>query len=536
MTITGSGGDYNQGGPMPPPPDVLDTHESRQMLRYGTQLTPDSLMNSLTMQQAISTKEDNRSGHYQSPPSRPTISMLVPLRVGLAPEPEVDDSWQLKYENLVKGLPENIQQRLEEGGTYFITGLDHLIEKAAQFEVWVENAGRPAPEGSTAARREELYRLLPYLVLQGGDKVGGELLSTLKETMSDLGANFPQYATMADTTSDFGELFNKYSALANKVLSGQATAEDLTTVRKMAEDISSKADLYATRNNSDATALLQPQLAAMAIVMRSLQSPIDVNPALLLGVGIGSIGLQGGKDGSGFIGNNVGTLLDSFSKDTLGSLVASNEAAKEVVKELATIYLVGVLTLSSLVSKYGVGPSTEEGKGLEASRHYDVQLFLLAALSSGIPELFADMLATAGQVPEKDRPQFTAALLLGTVLTAVLASNKDVDQQTHLLQSLNAFIKEPLTHLADAQQQAALEGERGSEGVYLQQGKAALDAGDVAGIMESFYGGLPSLGTTDDGLGKDIKDLRHTTDNIADLVQNGLENKQSQINTISNAV
>ena len=138
---------------------------------------------------------------YQSNSSRPSLPPAHTLRMGGA-ETQVEEnkSWIARREELIKELPEDIQNALslnrglprESQYSDFIA-LDEALATLAKALVFIESAGEPVVSKSRTEGNQNLNQQIPGYANDNYGKSANEVLDSIRDKMTTMGRNNPGY-------------------------------------------------------------------------------------------------------------------------------------------------------------------------------------------------------------------------------------------------------------------------------------------------------------------------------------------------------
>lgn len=536
MTVLGSDASYRSGGPQVPLQEDSAKTAAENFPARALLITKDSINDAAAKDMMLNTDEMKRSGHYQPQPPKPNLDMpLFKMRMGDVSQKPSDEALTSNRQTLINVMAEDAQTRLSEEEqrpldqrSFLYKGLGDLLTIAARILEGAKNAGQPLTEESVSLQRYQNFALLPYIGLLGATRNGEDVTSSLQENLQELGHNYPDFDALMQESGNFIQLMQSFSEVSEKALSGQATSADAEKMKELAAQLEQQIGNLEGRDIGGASGVFLPHLQAAHLVAQSFSDPTHAAPSTLMGQNIAQIGLQGESESSAAIGHTLSAGLDKGLFENLGG-------SPYVVKTLVTALLLGVAVTAALVSAKGLGSAPQnEDKEAEASKSFDTQITMHFVLKTGLFESMINGIANAAQVPDKDRAQFHAAVLLGVIATAVLVSGKNnEDKQAALASSLENFIQPSLEQLSQNQVSEEIDEDNAAKNIALQQSMQALTNGhfqEMVAICKSMLG--ESNGGSE-ALEKDLSTFLSTVSTFGESVQNGINAQNSKLPSVA---
>lgn len=146
---------------------------------------------------------------YNSNSSRPSLPPAHTIRMsGPERQTEESQSWVARREQLVKDLPEDIQEALitnkglsrEQQFADFIA-LDEALTMLAKALVIIESGGEPLLRETRAEQNQKLYQQIPTYAQENYSHTAYEILNGIRDKMADMGRNNPSYDDISYYTS-----------------------------------------------------------------------------------------------------------------------------------------------------------------------------------------------------------------------------------------------------------------------------------------------------------------------------------------------
>lgn len=539
MTILGSDASYKSGGPQIQLQEDAQKTADKLVNTRALLISKDSVNDPLAMQMMISTDENKKTSHFQSQASKPTLTPMAYVRLGLPPETPPNELWMARYEQLIQNLPEDARNRLGAENSrpfdqrnFLYTGLDNLLRMSAKLLVRLDYAAEPIPPNSAAADMYEIYSLTPYVQLKGANMNGNDMLNAYNKTLEFMGRNSPEFDPLNDEAMEFSEYLTRFSSIAERATTGQASKADIAQINTLASSIQDKVTLLQGRDQGGATSAFLPQYKTMQLVLNAFSAPTNISPAFVMSLGTSQIGLEGNTQSSGLIGN---ALSKSMNQTILGSGRTHAFTEDLIIKALLTTAGAGV----SFLSANGLGMSPEKGENeVSASKFNDLQIVLHMALSTGAFDTVTEQIASAIELSEKDKEYFKAKVFVALLLTTtILAGEGKTDRQAAIILTLEKFIKPYFQNMIAEADQKEIHDEEGNpaQAVLLQQSWTAFEAGNFEELASLIQEAMKELGGTDEAT-KDLDHFHAAAQQLAQGVQAGMQDKNTNLPDVAIAV
>lgn len=540
MTILGSDASYKSGGPQVPLQEETQKTATQLNATRSLLISKDTMNDPVAMQTMINTDEMKRTGHYQSQAPKPTLTPMGYVRLGMPPESPTDESWTDRYKELMLALPNDARARLQaenalpfEQRNYQYTGLDNLMKMAAKLLVFLNSAGEPPAPNSAVADRFEIYSLTPYVLMKFARENGEAMLKAFKRALQDQGRNTPDFDPLEEESDEFSKLLELFAAIVDRVIVGQASAEDLAQMHALAETLQEKISVMQGRDIGGASTAFLPYLKAIFLILDAFSTPLDAAPALKMSLKISQIGMEGSTKGSGLIGLELARVMDQ--------ILPKGEKANGITSDMILkALLICIGASSAFLGKNGLGKSPESGtKELEASRFFDVQITLHMLIKTGMLDAFADGVMQAAQIAEQNRLLFRAQLMLAALSAPVLiGSGGNHVKQAVLLSTLERFISPHFQIVMTAKDtgDAQTDESAQAQAVLLQQAWIAFTAGRFEELAAFLGSGMEIISGDSEGIIKDLSAFRDSSDQIAQGIQGGMHERSTNMPDVAIAV
>ncbi len=525
MTVLGSDASFRSGGPQPALPDDFANTAAQTMMAKSLLIAKDTINDPQAMLQMLSTKEQDKSGHYQPQAGKPVLPMMAFLRMDPLAEGPADESWTNRFDQLMEKLPEDAKARLKEEMKHafeekspLYLGLQRLIAMTAKALVWAEQAGKPILPGTPEAERYQNYAELPYLALLGAGAMNEEMLQGLRDLLDELGHNFIEYDPLNDALNDLVEMLGNFSEIAGRAVSGRATAEDSERLNNLASSIEEKIKVLQGRDQGGVSTLFLPYLKATRLVARAFSIPLAIAPQLILSVGVSQIGAEGEQGIE--MGGALGAIMDKGLIENLGGKGV-------LVGPLLKALLPALGTAVSLLRQYGLGPSPLKGeKELEANKLFDLQISAHLVLKTGLLETVADALAESVKVPEKQRMRFKALLLFGALAVMALIGGGEEEKQVKMVSTLEKYFVPLFQFLlkSEEESEAGAESDKNSVALkaLLQEAGAALEQGNYEDLVRIGWAGMAKMAGSESVIEKGMEEFKRSALNMAASIEGGV--------------
>lgn len=424
---------------------------------------------------------------YNTDSSRPTLKPLATDRT-LAGEDGVEDSaWKGPFEQLVNKLPSHIRARLlAEMGKPFdmrksdYQALESTLFLTAEAFAYLDEAQKPKEMEGARLQRMQDNQGLAGRAVRGAVSQGQQTLGGIQYFLNQVGPNFPQHDVLRGFANQAADLQEDLAEVLQIIQQGhQPDSEGLTDLANRATSLS---NLFARADRGTDLQILSPMLQAMAAVASAL-ALTPTTPSLFFGLKLGTKGLFKGESATGLLGPELQALLKALMGGVLpSSLKGAGIAKQQMLLMLLLGTLSGAGTLGSLMSEFGIGPSTGKSEvEKKAARRFEFSLLLKMIATSEIFKNLGASIADASGVTEPKTAAFIGDLTqLLSLFTIAFGGSHDTDETATLLSGLEGELLQSAQELEPFVKQQ--EGGQGAH-IALLQAQKALEQKDINGFL-----------------------------------------------------
>lgn len=555
----GSGVGGNVGGPLQP--TILELQQTAYVIVAADLLG----ISKDSMQRAISDIDRDGYLHYRASANRPNlVGPLERLRIALATEIVINESWKTFHNDLVGLLPADLQATylaqmllpLTERSPEFIA-LDNVLTLTAMALAWSEVASAPLDPASPAATALQISQMLPYVALQGEITTANIVFAAALGFLNDVGPNYPPFDALTNYLTQAGfaldemkDIFNAIQTIGFANIIAAGTDPDIeAALERIDPRIAALATNLASMNISlnstfisNDLLLISPTLNAMTLVAAALALN-TISPTLFLGSAIATLGIKSNDSAAGFIGEGFDTFIQTLATGIASTLLQGTDpGTQRFMTNLILISLIASAASTAYVVMNGLG----EIPGADPSTQLDANLFTVDVLmelinNAGFLQVIFQQIASSFAVDATTRDVLVNILTLTSLIAIVLAANNSgMRDVTNLLESMQGQLLPTLTmleaYVSEAIESGTINGTL-SQGlaIVLQQGTIALKNGDYAGFLNIVYEAFGLIGITPDILRSDFNNINNFVTLLAETLIMGLAEQSSNLTGLSNA-
>lgn len=415
---------------------------------------------------------------YETTPGRPLLDHPIDtLHLSDNASTQGDDEWQASYDELLKMLPQEMQEQLalykqlpQGDRSYEYGALEDQLEGYAKLLTKLKELSQPLELGSLAEVRSTVNLFMPLLSLKGALSTSTDTLTASSTLLQQAGANYRNFDSIQSVASELPQLLSQLKGIGDALHSIYLTANDKGTTgsgrdeanrdnaslapldlqqqaAKLADSVSLlQTQLQKNRAGSDFS-LLDSQLSALKLVAQALSLPSQGLGSELIGIDMALKGSGQDESGLGFSGkswldsmNALSSLLSQVLVNKEGQPLSS--AANRLLEALSIL----AMALTSGGAAASASPANDRAS-LSQRMDHDFEDSLQFKLQQE-KKPFALTLALEVALQSDILPSFLRGLFssLGASEASSAAAADVMGQLLHLnamLSAAAAFSKEP---------------------------------------------------------------------------------------------
>lgn len=461
---------------------------------------------------------------YSTDSGRPTLMPLGSTRTTTGEEEKPDESWKDFYDQLLNKLPPQIKSRIQSelgksfefrNANYIV--LDQALAALAKGMGWMESVEEPIKNQTAESERLLNNQALPGKALRGVIQHSKAQLEGAESYLDQVGPNDPNHDKLRYFTKASGNLHRRMNELLEIL---RDPGESLPTQKqqdRLNQDIGALYKEFNAVSQGPNLLIMGTLLETMEGVAQAL-SMTPTSPSLFLGLKTALKGIFKSESEAGIIGKDLEALLLALQNGMAASLMKKLGAAK--LKMLLMMLIAaweGLGTLASILSNEGMGklPAKDEQEENEGKKFSFLLIMELLESSEFIKFLLNIIAKACGQ--NEDQGEISADLLeLPIVLLMLLTAGQGKAEKTSpLFEEMSSDLSKKMARMdkfiKESYSEESNEGESANEKnlkLTLQQGLIALKSNESEGLFFALEGALEKMGSSMEGLKKDLMEMQ----------------------------
>jgi hypothetical protein len=458
------------------------------------------------------TQMQNPSKNYQATPDRPLLDLsLINQRVLLKPSGEPEVPKTAYYQQIISLLPDELRAAFENPPLTdpLLIAMDKTFNGASTAVEVFDGISKPPPPDSRMEEHGIAFQQLPVTLSQSLADFGNHMLPAMRESLSEIGRNDPQYDNLSDLLNQTSDSFNGFQNLLN-ALDQSPPPKNLSDLKaKVSDDVTRLNDLYNSKDNGSNLKILGSFVNALNVLSSALTTE-NGNPSVMLASYLGNMGIETAKNpGGGVLGPGLSTFNQNLANG-LSDLYLPNATAgdKQALNHLLNLTSVFGLGAASSLANANYGEASLDYPNLNAFG-YEVGMAFLSN-TSALPKTFG-LIGSAAGIADANLPAAANAMSAAFLSQLVYVGAKG---NASSFESLVRLVGEPLSNsLAGIENDVnagisngVVSGDKANAiNVSLTHARLALENEDYEGFASALHNLFSEMGTNGDSVNADLK-------------------------------